>query len=106
MIISLLGVNLIYAFTSYFTKSASNYSFFSCKYILLIFAAFLMMAIYALLWQQIIKRMPVSEAYMYKGTVIIFTMCISALCFGESITINNILGTIIIVLGIALYARS
>jgi drug/metabolite transporter (DMT)-like permease len=43
---------------------------------------------------------------MFKGTTLIFTMLIAALLFGEAITGMNILGSILIVAGITLLARS
>lgn len=104
--LSLIGVNFVYALTSFFTRSASNYEFLSKPYTLFLLGAVITMAVYALIWQQIIKRMPVSDAYMFKGTAVIFTMGISVLFFGETLTISNIIGAIIIVTGIALYAKS
>ena len=43
---------------------------------------------------------------MFKGTTLIFTMLIAALLFGETITIPNIIGSVIIITGITLLARS
>ena len=64
------------------------------------------MGIYALLWQQVISRMPLSMAYMFKGTSLIFVLLFSALLFGEAITVNNLIGSAIIILGIVLFAKA
>jgi uncharacterized membrane protein len=42
---------------------------------------------------------------MFKGSTLIFTMLIAALIFGEVITIPNIVGSVIIIIGITLLAR-
>jgi drug/metabolite transporter (DMT)-like permease len=62
--------------------------------------------IYAMLWQQVLKRIELGTAYMFKGTSLIFTMLIAALLFGEAITVPNIIGSVIIIAGITLYAWS
>ena len=62
--------------------------------------------IYAMLWQQVLKRIELGTAYMFKGTSLIFTMLIAALLFGEAITIPNIIGSVIIIVGIVFLARS
>ena len=64
-----------------------------------------MILVYAILWQQVIKRIELSTAYMFKGTTIIFTMLFAYWLFGEQITWNNILGAVIIIIGIVLFAR-
>jgi len=106
MIMALLGANLIYSCTSIFTKLSSLQEPLSIRYFLFMGCAVCVLAIYSILWQQIIKRMPVSEAYMYKGTVLIFVMAISAVLFGESITIPNVIGAVLIVGGIVLFSES
>lgn len=106
MYFALIGVNFIYACTAIFTKSASKYQFLSLSYILWLVGAVAVMGVYALLWQQVIKRMPIAEAYMFKGTSLIFVLLLSALIFGEAITLSNIIGAVVIIVGIIIYARS
>ena len=102
----LISVNLLYSLTCIFTRSASNYEFLSIEYVLLLFGAVCVLGVYALSWQQIIKRMPISDAYMFKGTSIVFVLLLSSLIFDEVITWQNIVGSIIIILGIALFAKA
>lgn len=103
---ALIGVNLIYACTSIFTKMASRQEMLSWPYLLWIAGAVGVMGVYALLWQQVIARMPLSTAYMFKGTSLVFVLLISALLFGEAITTNNLIGSAIIIAGIVLYAKA
>ena len=104
--LALVGVNLVYACTSIFTKMASRQEILSWSYILWIAGAIGVMGVYALLWQQVIRRMPISTAYMFKGTSLMFVLLFSALLFGEGITTNNYIGSAIIIAGIMLYAKS
>lgn len=97
---------LIYSLTSVFTKLASMSVFLSFQYLLFLCGAICVIGVFAMLWQQIIRRLPVSDAFMWKGTAIIWTMLLANIIFGEPITIRNIIGSIIIIVGIALYALS
>ena len=104
--LTLIGVNLIYACTSIFTKMASRQEMLSWPYLLWIAGAVGVMGVYALLWQQVIARMPLSTAYMFKGTSLIFVLLFSALLFGEAITLNNVIGAVIIIIGIVLFSKA
>jgi drug/metabolite transporter (DMT)-like permease len=104
--LALIGVNFIYACTSIFTKMASRQEMLSWPYLLWIAGAIGVMGVYAVLWQQIIKRMALSTAYMFKGTSLIFGLCIAWLILGEQITMNNVIGAAIIIVGIALFAKA
>ena len=104
-IIVLLLVNLLYASTSLFSKYAAGQEFLSWQYCLGLCGAVAMMGVYAICWQQILKRIELSTAYMFKGTSLIFIMLLAALFFSEQITMMNIIGACVIVLGIALFAK-
>lgn len=78
----------------------------SWNYILGLVGAIGVMGLYAVLWQQVLKRIELSLAYMFKGTSIVFIMILAYVLFGEPITWNNILGSTIIIIGIVLYAHS
>ncbi len=103
---SLVVANLFYATVGIFTKLASQQEFLSWAYIFSFGGAVAVIGIYAILWQQIIRRTELSTAYMFKGTTIIFTMLFAYWLFGEKITWNNILGAVIIIIGIVLFAYS
>lgn len=102
----LIGIYAIYACTAIFTKMASRQEMLSWPYLFWIAGAVGVMGVYAVLWQQIIKRMPLSTAYMFKGMSLVFVLLISALLFGEAITTSNLIGSAIIIVGIVLYAKA
>ena len=104
-IIALFLINLLYASVGIFTKLASQQEFLSWAYVFSFGGAVAVIGIYAILWQQIIRKIELSTAYMFKGTTIIFTMLFAHWLFGEQITWNNIVGAAIIIIGIVLFAR-
>jgi len=97
---------LIYSFTSIFSKGASQNDFLSLPYILFLAGAVCVLGIFALLWQQIIKKMPVSDAYMFKGSSLIFTLVLLSIIFGEPITLQNVIGAGLIIGGMTLFAKA
>lgn len=103
-ILSLIAINLLYACVSIFTKYASQQEFLSWNFMLGVMSAVGIMGLYAILWQQVLKRIDLSVAYMFKGTSIVFVMLLAYVLFGEQITWNNVLGAIIIIVGIVLFA--
>ena len=103
-ILFLIAINLLYACVGILTKYASLHEFMSWNYMLGVIGAVGVMGLYAVLWQQILKRIELSVAYMFKGTSIIFVMLLAYVLFGEQITWNNVLGAIIIIVGIVLFA--
>lgn len=106
MWLAMIGINLVYACTYICMKMASSHAFLSAPYVLWVLGAVGVMGIYAVLWQQVLARVPLSTAYMFKGTSLIFVLLLSALLFHEGITWQNIIGSVIIVSGIILYAKS
>lgn len=102
---SLIGINLLYACVTLFTKYASQHEFLSVAYCLGLAGAIAVMGAYAIGWQQILKRIDLSTAYMFKGTSLIFVMLLASAFFGEQITINNIIGAAVIITGITLFAK-
>lgn len=101
----LVGINLLYACVTLFTKFAAQHEFVSMKYCLGLCGAVGVMGAYAICWQQILKHVELSTAYMFKGTSLIFVMLLAFAVFGEAITLMNIIGATVIVLGITLYAK-
>lgn len=102
----LLLANLLYASVSIFSKSASTQEFMSMRFILSVGMMVMMLGIYAVAWQQILKKTELSTAYMFKGSALVFVLMFSAIIFGEEITLCNIIGSALIITGIVVYAKS
>lgn len=102
----LILVNLVYAGTSIFTKLASMEIPWSISYDVWMLCAVGVIGLYALLWQRIIARMDISTAYMFKGLSLVFVLLFSFFLFGELITVNNLLGSTLIITGIVLFSKA
>ena len=70
--IVLVGTFFIYTSSGVFSKFASQREFLSPGYIAYLACTVGVLGIYAVLWQQIIKRMDLGLAYMFKGTRVVF----------------------------------
>lgn len=103
---SLVGANVLYACVTLFTKYASQQEFGSVAYCFGLAGAICVMGAYAVCWQQILKRVELSTAYMFKGMSLIFIMLFAFALFGEPITMMNIIGAAVIISGIVLYAHN
>lgn len=91
---------LIYSCYSLCGKIASSEPFLSKKFILLYCGVLLIMFVYAILWQQILKKIQLSVASANKSITIIWGIVFGKLFFHEQITINMILGALFILTGI------
>lgn len=90
----------IYSGTSFFSKCASNYLMLSVPYILYFGCVLFFLFVYAILWQKVLSIFPLNKAFLYKSSTIIMILCISHFVFNESITVNNLLGVILIISGL------
>jgi len=98
----LIVINLYYSLISIATKTTSKYEIGSFRFIVGYGVVIAMLFVYALFWQQVLKKVPLSTAFMFKGSSIIFILLISFFIFNETVTIFNIMGCIIIGAGISL----
>lgn len=95
-------VFLLYSAGTVLSKTASRQQIFSPVFIICYISVVLILIIYAVLWQQILKKLPLSVAFANKGALIIWGMVWGAIIFGETIKINMILGSVIVMVGIVL----
>ena len=96
----LQGLCIIYSFVLIIGKFASKEQILSFNFLLLFGLELFIFGIYAILWQQLIKKFDLNTAYSSKGTVILWTLLWSKLFFGEIIKLTNIIGALVILVGI------
>lgn len=104
IIIGLNVILLFYSLSGVFIKIAAQYDVLSFNFILFYIMGILLLGIYAICWQQIIKRVPLTIAYANKAIVIVWGMIWGTLLFGEKISAGHLLGAIIVVFGVVLYS--
>ena len=91
---------LIYSLSSVFSKYASREAFLSFRYILFIVLIVFCLGIYAILWQQILKKVKLTAAFANKGITIIWNILLGYLIFAEKVSIKNIIGAMVVLAGI------
>ena len=95
---------LLFTVTTILSKYASAYDFLSLKYIVIFAFMIINLGVYAVLWQQAIKPFKASVAYSNKSVTTIWTLVFSAVLFNERVTIQNIIGAVLIIFGVVLVA--
>ena len=83
-IILLQAVIVIFSITSVIAKFASQQAFLSPGFFFFYGAEVAVLGIYAVLWQQVIKRFDISIAYANKATVLLWGAVWSRLIFRET----------------------
>ena len=91
---------LVYSFSDIASKLAAGTEFLSWEFILLYGTVVGLLGVYAIFWQQILKKIPLITAYANKSVTIIWGMIFGSLIFKEQIRWNQILGAIIIIIGV------
>ena len=96
----------IYSFSGFFSKNAAKQPFGSVKFCALYAGMILILGIYALGWQQILKRIPLTAAYANKAVTVVWGIVYGVTFFGEDISWMQIVGAIIIIAGVCLYVKA
>ena len=97
-IILLQCIIMIYTLSTVAAKFASSEQFLSFRFILFYGIEILILGIYAILWQQIIKKFDLSIAYANRSMSLLWSIVWAIVFFKENITIN-IIGVIIVIIG-------
>ena len=94
---------LIYSLSGFFSKNASTKPFLSFEFCALYAGMLFVLVVYAIGWQQILKRLPLTLAFANKAVTIVWGIVWGAVFFGETITWQMILGGVIVMAGVALF---
>ncbi len=97
---------LIYAAANVFSKAAGIRLAAQEQAGTLLYIAleFVTLGAYALLWQQTLKRMPLSFAYSNKGVCTLWTCLFGLIFFGETLTWGKAIGILVVLVGVCVVA--
>ncbi|MCL2197377.1 MAG: transporter [Defluviitaleaceae bacterium] len=95
----LLLAFFIFSFNGVLAKMAASSAYVTG---ILVFAGLqvLLLGVYAIIWQQVLKKFKLVTALSYRGIVVILSLIWAVIFFGEAISAPNIIGSMIIVVGI------
>lgn len=99
MLLILQATVCLYTVSGIAAKLASNHEFLSLGFILCYGLEIFILGIYAIIWQQIIKRVDISIAYANRAMAIFWSMLWAFLLFHEQITVQNLIGVALIFAG-------
>lgn len=98
-IILLQAIIVIYTVSSVMAKLASASTAKPLRMLVFLGLEFVILAIYAVLWQQMIKRFDLSVAYANRSMAILWSMIWAVIFFHDEITLRNVLGVLIVLVG-------
>ena len=97
-------VLLVFSLSTVLSKLASGEEFLSMRFCGLYAGIILLLGIYAIVWQQLIKHLPLIFAYANKAVTVIWGLIWGHLLFSESITPNKVIGALIVIAGIVVFS--
>lgn len=95
----LQGVIIIYTISSVMSKQASSSDGDILRFLFFLGMEFAILGIYALLWQQMIKRFELSIAYANRSMTVFWSMIWAVIFFHDTITVNNVIGVLLVIIG-------
>ena len=95
---------LLFSLTSVFSKAASvqyhKHGLSSPLFYLFLFLMVANCGIYAITWQQVIKKFSLSTAYANKSVYLLWSQIWAVLIFHENLSIQNIIGILVVLFGV------
>lgn len=98
-IVALQLIVMIYTLSGVASKFAATGKFLSVRFILFYGIEIVLLGIYAILWQQMIKRFDLSIAYANRAIALLWSMMWAVVFFHEQVTVKNIIGVLIVIAG-------
>ncbi len=84
------------------SKTAANSEFLSFRFFFFYGLVLAGLAVYALVWQQMLKRLPLVTAYANKAVTVAWGIVWGYVFFGEAVTVKKIIGAIIVIVGVCI----
>ncbi|HIV93093.1 MAG TPA: DMT family transporter [Candidatus Eisenbergiella stercoravium] len=98
-ILILQAVIVIYTLSSVMAKLASGEEPFSAPFLLFYLAELMILGIYAVLWQQMIKKFELSVAYTNRAMALLWSMLWAVVLFHDRVSVKNIIGVALVIAG-------
>ena len=96
----------LYSIAGICMKKASGVPIASLAFFAWYAGVLFLLFVYAIVWQQVLKRLTLTTAFANRGVTLVWGMLWGALLFAESISIWMILGAAIVFVGIILVVSS
>ncbi len=97
---------MVYSVSSLLSKCASEVPFLSLEFCLLYGGIIALLGVYALGWQLILARMPLTTAFSNKAVTVVWGIIWGMVFFSEPLTIPKVIGAILIIVGVVLFSHA
>lgn len=94
----------VYSLSSVCAKLASGFEFMSLGFIGCYAGMIALLGVYAVGWQQIIKRLPLTYAYANKAVTVLWGIVWGMLLFREQVSALKFLGAAVVLAGVVLFS--
>ena len=94
----------IYSISGILSKMAAKTTFLNLDFCLYYLGIILILGIYAIVWQQMIKELPLTVAFANKAVTVLWGIIWGIIIFDETISPVQTVGAILIIIGIVLYS--
>ncbi len=94
----------VYSLSSVFSKLAATEPFLSPKFCLYYGMVIVLLGVYAIGWQQVIRHLPLTVAFANKAVTVVWGFLYGILFFQERVTAMKVIGLLTVVAGVVLYA--
>jgi len=98
--LQLQGAVVVYSLSTVAAKCASSYEPLSLGWIGFFALDFVILGIYAIIWQQVIKKFQLSVAYANKAIFLMWSMIWNFVIFSAGITPKKVIGVLIVIVGV------
>jgi len=97
---------MIYSSGGICSKLAGGEPFLSLKFCFYYGIIIALLGLYAIGWQQIIKRMPLTTAFANKAVTVVWGLVWGVVYFQEAVTVGKLIGAALVILGVVIFAKS
>ena len=97
---------MIYSMSGICSKMAAGQPFLSFKFCVYYGLIIILLGFYAVGWQQIIKRLPLTTAFANKAVTVVWGIIWGFVFFQEKVTAGKIIGAVMVITGVVIYARA
>ncbi len=91
---------LFFSFSSVLSKLAATQALLSFRFFFFYGCSFFVLGVYAVIWQQILRRVPLNTAYGNRAVATVWSVIWGYLLFHETITWTMIAGAAVIIIGV------
>lgn len=95
---------MVYSVSGICSKLAAEQLFLSFKFCMYYGCIVILLGFYAIGWQQIIKKLPLTTAFANKAITVVWGLVWGLVFFHEAITLGKIVGSICVIIGVIIFA--